>query len=75
MAISGIVRPDPGKSKILGALCALSDYKERAVVFCAFMVTTSKKPVLRSGLAKEGEKIFRAPLRGLPHTTSSTGGR
>jgi len=48
MAISGIVRPDPGKNKILGALCALSDYKERAVVFCASIVTTSKKPALRS---------------------------
>jgi hypothetical protein len=45
MAICGIVRPDPGKIKVLGALCALSDQKERAVVFCAFIVTTSKKPV------------------------------
>ena len=75
MAISGIVRPDPGKNKTLRALCALRDYEERAVVFCVLMVTTSKKPVLRIGLAKEVETIFRAPLRGLPHTTSSTGGR
>jgi len=39
MVISGIVLPDPGKSKILGALRVLSDYKERAVVFCAFMAS------------------------------------
>ena len=81
MAISGIVRPDPGKSKILGALCALSDYRERAVVSCAFMATTSKKPsfaklLRRTGdLAKEGEKIFRCSFEGHSSYHQFNGGR